>query len=106
MEEKKTNNENIGKENSNGKIEEKKKSAMAVASLPLGIISIITNLFCYISLPTGILAIIFGAKTTRKLGSKLGKAGLITGIIGVAICAFIYIGLFSILILSSFYYYY
>ena len=62
-------------------VNEKNKSAMAIASLPLGIISIVTNLFWYMSIPTGILAIIFGAKTTRKLGSKLGKAGLITGII-------------------------
>lgn len=69
----------------------KNKSAMAIASLPLGIISIVFNLFWYISLPTGIMAIIFGTKTTRKLGSKIGKAGLITGIVGLSICVFVYI---------------
>ena len=77
----------------NIKVEEKKKSAMAIASLPLGIISILTSLFWYICLPTGILAIIFGTKTTRKFGSRLGKAGLITGIIGVAMCLFTYVTL-------------
>ena len=77
-------------------VKDKNKSAMAIASLPLGIISIIANWFWYLSLPTGILAIIFGAKTTRKLGSKLGKAGLITGIIGVAMCAFVYISMILI----------
>lgn len=83
-------------------VKDKNKSAMAVASLVLGIISIVTNLFWYTSLPTGILAIIFGAKTTRKLGSKLGKAGLVTGIVGVSICAFIYI---SIILISVVGYY-
>ena len=77
-------------------VKDKNKSAMAIASLPLGIISIITNWFWYLSLPAGILAIIFGAKTTRKLGSKLGKSGLITGIIGVATCAFVYISMILI----------
>lgn len=84
-------------------VKEKSKSAMAIASLPLGIISIIFNLFWFISLPTGILAIIFGAKTTRKLGSKMGKAGLITGIVGVSICAFIYISIIMITILGIYY---
>ena len=83
-------------------VNEKNKSAMAIASLPLGIISIVTNLFWYMSIPTGILAIIFGAKTTRKLGSKLGKAGLITGIIGVTLCTFVYVSIFALIILNSY----
>ena len=40
----------------------KEKTGMPVASLVLGIISIVTNLFWYVTLPTGILAIIFGDK--------------------------------------------
>ncbi len=78
-----------------------KKSAMHVASLVLGIISIVTALFWYISLPTGILAIIFGSKSARKTGSKIGKAGLITGIIGISLLAFIYISLAIILFLAN-----
>ena len=35
-------------------MEDKKKSGMPVASLVLGIISVVTNLFWYITLPTGI----------------------------------------------------
>ena len=72
-------------------IKEKNNSAMAIASLPLGIISIIFSVFWYISIPTGIIAIIFGAKTTRKFGSKMGKSGLTTGIVGISLCAFFYI---------------
>ncbi|MBO4815416.1 MAG: hypothetical protein J5507_00290 [Clostridia bacterium] len=69
----------------------KKNSAMAVAALPLGIISIVLSLFWYVTLPTGILAIVFGTKSTRRFGSKLGKSGLITGIVGLSLFAFIYI---------------
>ena len=57
------------------------KYVMNICSLVLGIISIVTALFWYIALPTGILAIVFGVKSARKIGSKVGKAGMITGII-------------------------
>ena len=82
-------------------MEEKNKSAMSAASLVLGIISILSALFWYITLPTGILAIIFGAKAIKKVGSKLGKAGLITGIIGLSLFAFFYISMILIIILST-----
>ena len=82
---------------------EKSKSSMAVASLTLGIISIVFFTFWFISLPTGILAIIFGVKTIKKLGSKIGKAGLITGIIGVAMCVFIYISIILITLIGLYY---
>ena len=49
---------------------------MNIASLVLGIISIITALFWYIALPTGILAIVFGVKSAIRTGSKIGKAGI------------------------------
>ena len=77
------------------------KSVMHIASLVLGIISIVSALFWYITLLTGILAIIFGVKSARKMGSKIGKAGMITGIIGLSLFAFIYIGLTLILILAN-----
>lgn len=79
----------------------KNKSVMNIASLVLGIISIITALFWYIALPTGILAIVFGVKSAIRTGSKIGKAGMITGIVGLSLCAFIYIGMVLILILSK-----
>ena len=82
-------------------INDKKYSSMSVASLVLGIISIVLCFFWYISIPAGILAIIFGVKTTRKLGSKLGKAGLITGIVGISLFTFIYFSLLSILLLAN-----
>ena len=77
----------------------KEKTGMPVASLVLGIISIVTNLFWYVTLPTGVLAIIFGAKSAKKTGSKIGKAGLITGIVGLSLFTFVYITL-TILIIN------
>ena len=77
------------------------KSVMHIASLVLGIISIVSALFWYITLPTGILAIIFGVISARRTGSKIGKAGMITGIVGLSLFAFIYIGLTLILILAN-----
>lgn len=71
----------------------KKNSAMPSASLTLGIVSIVLALFWYVSIPTGVLAIIFGKKSTNQLGSRLGKAGLITGIVGLSLFVFIYISL-------------
>lgn len=74
------------------------KSVMHIVSLVLGIISIVTAFFWYMTLPTGILAIIFGVKSAKKTGSKIAKAGMITGIIGVSLFLFIYIS--AILIIS------
>ena len=83
------------------KNEEKNKSVMNVASLVLGIISIVSALFWYMSLPTGILAIIFGVKSTKKTGTKIGKAGMITGIVGLSLLVFNYISIILLLILAN-----
>lgn len=74
---------------------------MHIVSLVLGIISIFTSLFWYITLPTGIIAIIFGVKSIRKFGSKMGIAGLVTGIIGLVLFAFLYITMIFIAIVSN-----
>lgn len=78
--------------------EEHKKSPMAVASLPLGILSIVFCLVWYLTIALGTLAIIFGAKGTKKTGSKLARAGMICGIIGLSICVAVY-GIATLIIL-------
>lgn len=83
-------------------VKEENKSAKIVASLTLGIISIVFSLFWYISVPTGILAIVFGAITTKKFGNKIGKAGLVTGIVGLSICAFFYISIFLLIMWENY----
>lgn len=77
------------------------KSVMHIVSLVLGIISIVTALFWYITLPTGITAIILGVKSAKRTGSKIGKAGMITGIVGLSLFAFMYIGMILILVLAN-----
>ena len=77
--------------------EMKKRTALGISSLVLGIISICTAIFYYMSLPTGILAIIFGAVSSHNTGSKIAKAGLVIGIIGVCLCVFLYISMVIIL---------
>jgi hypothetical protein len=72
-----------------------------IVSLVLGIISLVTTLFWYISLPSGITAIVLGAKSYRKEGKALGLAGMIMGIVGVTICLLIYIALVILLFLRN-----
>ena len=67
------------------------KKGKKVTSMVLGIISIIVSSFWYISLPCGIIAIVLGAKSVQIDGNKIGKAGTITGIIGITLCILIYV---------------
>jgi hypothetical protein len=67
--------------------------------LALGIISIVGSLFYYVALPTGILAVILGAKGS-KMSSKLAKAGMTLGIIGLSITVLIYVILIGCTILD------
>ncbi|MBQ6477188.1 MAG: hypothetical protein IJI43_01990 [Bacilli bacterium] len=80
-----------------------KRTVSHIVSLVLGIISILSNFFWYISLPTGIAAIVLGTTSYKKENKKMGVAGLVTGIIGVALCLFIYITLIVIAILANYY---
>lgn len=84
------------------KNELKNKSSMGAAALTLGIISIVFAIFWYISLPTGILAIIFGKKSINKVGSKIGKAGLILGIVGLSLFAFIYLSFIAGILINNY----
>ncbi len=84
------------------KKDKESKSAMGIASLVLGVISIMTSLFWYMVLPAGFLAIIFGVKSIKKDGSNLGKAGLSTGIVGLSLFVLIYMSISMILLLRSF----
>ena len=80
------------------KVIDKNKSGMPVASLILVIVSIVLSTFWYSSLPAGILAIVCGAKAIKKMGSKLGKAGMILGIIGLSILLLIYVSITAIIL--------
>ena len=80
----------------------KTKSSLGIAALTLGIISVVSTLFWYITVPTGILSIVLGRKAISKVGSKLGKAGFILGIVGLSLFAFIYLSIIAVLLVSSY----
>ena len=80
----------------------KNKSSLGVAALTLGIISVVSTLFWYITLPSGILAIVLGRKAISKVGSKLGKAGFILGIVGLSIFTFIYLSIIANILVASY----
>jgi len=65
------------------KTEQTESQGLAVASLVLGILAIITCLVWYIGIVLGVLAIIFGAVSVKKRGRKKAIAGIATGSIGV-----------------------
>jgi hypothetical protein len=73
-----------------------------IASLVLGLITIVINHLWYVSLITGILAIVFGVQSNIK-GNKIkkGKAGMILGIIGLTLMLVVY-GLATIIILVEY----
>lgn len=65
------------------KTEQTESQGLAIASLVLGILAIITCLVWYIGIVLGVLAIIFGAVSVKKRGRKKAIAGIVTGSIGV-----------------------
>lgn len=83
---------------------DKKKSPFGVLSLTLGIISIVYALFWYISLPTGVLAIITGNKGKEQVKSKLATAGKVTGIVGLSIMGALMVLKILIITLQVMYY--
>ena len=83
------------------KREEDNKTVSHVASLVLGIISIVTILFWYMSIPTGIVSIVLGVNSYKRYDKKLGLAGMITGIVGVSICLLIYISVIILVVLEN-----
>ena len=75
--------------------EKKDKKSFCIASLVLGIIALILFCIFYISIPCGILSIIFGILGIKSEGKGMAIAGIITGSIGliISIAILIFIGL-------------
>ena len=78
----------------------RRHSAMHIAAFVLGLLAILGHFFWYISLVCGVLAIVFGARSASRTGSKLGKAGLVLGIVALALTVFIYSTIISISFLA------
>ena len=69
----------------NSKTEHSESQGLAIASLVLGILAIITSVVWFISIVLGVLAIIFGVVSVKKQGRKKAIAGIITGSVGVVL---------------------
>lgn len=67
------------------KTEQTESQGLAITSLVLGILAIITCLVWYIGIVLGVLAIIFGAVSVKKRGRKKAIAGIVTGSVGVVL---------------------
>ena len=78
----------------NGK---KKTLAFSIVSLVTGILSVLCCCFVWVSLPLGIIAIVFAAISRHKLGyfDGMAIAGLILGIFGTVIGTVVIILSFS-----------
>lgn len=64
---------------------------LSIASMVLGIISVVLFCIWYVSIPCAILAIIFGIVGMKKGGRGMGIAGLVLGIVALAILVVIYL---------------
>lgn len=67
------------------------RKGLSIASMVLGICSIVFLSPVWISIPCGILAIIFGIKGQKRDGKKMAKAGFIMGIIGLSLVTLLFI---------------
>lgn len=95
--EKVSNTENTEKKEPQGKVVEepkKEKKGFCIASLVLGIVALVFFCLWYISIPCGILAVIFGILGIKTINKGMAIAGLITGAIGLVISTLIIVGLF------------
>ena len=73
------------------------KKGLSIASMVLGIISIVAFCWTWVATICAILAIVFGIIGKKKGGAGMAKAGLICGIIGLCFQAALLIFLAAIL---------
>lgn len=72
----------------------KKVNGLTIASLVLGIVSLVLWCAWFISIPCSILALIFGILGIKKPGKGMAIAGIITAAIALAIWILIFFGTF------------
>ena len=70
------------------------KKGLCIASMVLGIISIVLFCIWYISVPCSILAIIFGILGMKSSFKGMAIAGIITGALGILFTIVIFVGAF------------
>lgn len=71
----------------------KDKKGFSIAALVLGIVAIVLCCIWYISIPCGILAIVFGILGIKSSKRGMSIAGLVTGAIGLIVAIIIFFAL-------------
>lgn len=69
---------------------------LSIASMVLGIVSVVLCCLWYVSLPCAILAIIFGIIGKKRDGRGMAIAGLVLGIIAIALYVLAVAGIASL----------
>ncbi len=83
--------EEVITENTTNNVAPEERKGFNITSLVLGIISVVCFCWWYVSLPCGIIAIIFSIAGKNYGGRGMGIAGMVLGIIGLVLCLAIYI---------------
>jgi len=78
-----------------------KYDGYSIASMILGIASIVFCFYFIIGLASGIVGLVFAIKQRKENPNKMATAGLITSIIGIVLA--VLIGLFMLSFLSVFF---
>lgn len=63
------------------------KKTKSIVALVLGIVSIVTSLFWFLSIPAGVAALVLGflGRRSEPSGRTMALAGIITGILGIIV---------------------
>lgn len=72
----------------------KNRKGFCITSMVLGIIAMVFFCLWYISIPCGILSIIFGILGVKSTNKGMAIAGIVTGAIGLVISIFIIVMIF------------
>lgn len=72
-----------------------------ITSMILGIIAVVCVCWWYVSVPCAIIAIIFAIAGKRDAGKGMGTAGLVLGIIALALYVLLLIGVGSLIGLTG-----
>lgn len=75
-------------------INNEKTSGLSIASMVLGIVSIVTWCAWFVSIPCSILALIFGILKVKKPGKGMAITGIVTGSVALAIWVLLFLGAF------------
>ena len=78
-------------ENKTTQTEKQESKGLSIASMVLGIISVVLFCLWYVSVPCAILSIIFAIVGMKKGGKGMAIAGLVLGIVALSIIVMVYL---------------